>query len=150
MAETLQESPYYGYAKKLLPLVGGKTVVGTVQGTSGFILIFSDGSWVASYLQEGRLCWKLGEGDGFKTNSELINSKEYGDGYFPLPVNRPYANEICDIGAEINNAIGKNITGLSYGLNSFNFCFPEGKELETSILEVSGGKSVLRVFWEQW
>jgi hypothetical protein len=40
----------------------------------------------------------------------------------------------------------KKITGIAYGENSFNICFPEGMELETMVFKNSDGKFALIVF----
>ena len=63
----------------------------------------------------------MGNGEFRKDLEELMNSPEYGNGYDPLLVDRPYANRVCDIQAEIANSHGKEITTLSFGERSFNF-----------------------------
>jgi len=146
----LQESPYQQYILPLKDKVLGKTVVKTTAGTSGFIIIFSDNTWVISYLKNSQLDWQFGQ-DELKDNlHELINSKIYGNGYEPLSIDRMYANEICNIEKEIANAQGKKIQGIAIGENCFNFCFPKKMELNTTISPTTTGKYALRVFWEQY
>lgn len=146
----IQESPYFSYALSLTDKVKGKAINHTVAGTSGFILHFSDSSWVAAYLEKAELRWRLGNNDSYKELSDLINSSEYGNGYNPLNVDVMYANEKCNIPAQLKNSHGKTVTGLSVGANCFNFCFPDGNELNTTIVPTSEGKVALRVFWEQF
>jgi hypothetical protein len=141
------------YYKEIFPLgdkVKGKIVVKTFAGTSGFGLTFSDASWVIAYLENMQLHWQIGQGDIPGNIFGLLNSPEYGNGYQPIPIDKMYANEICDINKEIANAVGKKIQGLSIGRNCFNFCFPEGMELDTTLVPTKEGKNALRVFWEQW
>jgi hypothetical protein len=146
----IMASQYSRYISSLRDKVVGKTVVQTTTGNSGFILSFSDTSWVIVYLEGMQLRWQYGKGSNFKTFEKYINSPEYGNGYDPIPINRMYANEICDIKVEIAHANGKEIKGLSIGANCFNFCFPDGMELDTSIVPTSEGMYALRVFWERW
>jgi hypothetical protein len=148
-----QEIMRSSYYKEIIPLgdkVKGKIVVKTFAGTSGFALTFSDASRVIAYLENMQLHWQIGQGDISGNISSLLSSPEYGNGYQPIPIDKMYANEICDISKEIANAIGKKIQGLSIGGNCFNFCFPEGMELDTTIVPTKEGKNALRVFWEQW
>lgn len=146
----IMSSSYYQHNQLLKEKVFGKVVSNSVAGKSGFALFFSDGSWVASYIHEMKLIWKSGSGDLHKDLETLMNSPEYGNGYDPLPINRPYANQVCDIKTEIANSHGKEITAISSGKNTFNFCFPNGMELDTHIAPTSDGRLALRVFWEQW
>jgi hypothetical protein len=97
-----------------------------------------------------QLCWKVGKGELIKDMVGLINSEEYGNGAQPLNVDLPYADEMCDIQSEISKANGKEISGLTIGEKSFNFCFPGGLELDTMIVPTSDQKFALRIFWEQW
>ena len=146
----MQESPYRQYILPLKEKVLGKTVTQTIPGTSGFILSFSDNTWVIVYLENMQLIWQFGQ-DEMKDNlHELINSNQYGNGYKQLSENRMYANEICDIQKEIYNAHGKKIEGISIGEHCFNFCFPKKMELNTTISLTTTGKYALRVFWEQY
>lgn len=73
-----------------------------------------------------------------------------GDAAAPLDVDLPYADETCDLDEEIAHAHGQAITGLAYGADCFNFCFPRGMELETWLVPARDGRKALRVFWEQW
>jgi hypothetical protein len=146
----IQSSSYFKYLSPLKELVAGKMVLSTEAGTSGFILFFTDRSWVVVYLVDMKLMWEVGTSEIQKDLLSRINSPEYGNGYQPLPLNQPYANESCDIKAELTNAIGRKIETIARGENCFNFCFPDGKELDTDIVPTAKGKYALRVFWEQW
>jgi hypothetical protein len=148
-----QEILASSYYQDIIPLgekVKGKIVVETLTGTSGFALTFSDETWVVAYLENMQLHWKMGQKENYGNITGLLNSTEYGNGYEPIPADKMYADEICDIDKEIANAVGKEIKGLSIGMNCFNFCFPEGMELNTTIVPTKEGKNALRVFWEQW
>jgi hypothetical protein len=97
-----------------------------------------------------QLRWKIGNEESYHSLDALINSQDYGNGYNPIPTNKMYSNEICDIKSEAAHSIGKQITGLSIGANCFNFCFPNNIELNTTIVPTVEGKPTLRVFWEQF
>jgi hypothetical protein len=146
----ISSSKYYERGLPLKDLVQGKTVLSTKSGTSGFMLFFADKTWIVSYLCEDQLTWQVREDNLPDELYSLMNSSEYGDGYKPLLIDKPYAKVICDISAEIAHAEGSTITTVSFGANCFNFCFPGGMELDTSIVPTAGGKKALRVFWEQW
>ena len=146
----IKASAYYQYILPLEEKVVGKIVSKSMAGTSGFVLFFSDGDWVASYLQDMKLNWKMGTGDIGQNLEALINSPQYGSGFRPLPVDRPHANQVCNISQEIANSHGKKIRGLSFGERCFNFGFPGGKELNATIVPTDENKNALRVFWEQW
>jgi len=148
--KAITSSSYYEYALQLKQWAVGKTVAHTQAGTSGFILFFTDNDWVIAYLQDRKLHWKCGQGEFRNELLPLLNSSEYGDGFQPLLVDLPYASRICDIGAEIANAHGKEITSIAIGEGNFNFCFSEGLELDTHFVPTASGKYALRVFWEQW
>jgi hypothetical protein len=148
--ERLQRSDYYKYVQSLAPLVKGKVVRKTTAGRTGFLLHFTDGSWAASFLEGSLLRYEVGTGVTPGTTLAKIDSGEAGDGVSPLSVNLPYADEKCDLVAELSKSEGKQVVGLSYGEQCFNYCFPEGRELETMIVPAADGRPALRVFWEQW
>ena len=143
-------SPYYEYVLPLKQWVVGKPVAHTQAGTSAFVLFFTDNDWVVAYLQNKKLHWERGQGELRNELLPLLNSSEYGDGLQALSVNLPYASQICDIGAEIAKAHGKEVTGVVIGEEDFNFCFPAGLELDANIMPTASEKYALRVFWEQW
>jgi hypothetical protein len=146
----LQSSSYFKYVSPLKELVVGKVVLSTDAGISGFILFFTDRSWVVVYLSDMKLVWEFGNSEIREDLLSRINSPKYGDGYQPLALNQPYADESCDIKAELINAVGRKIETIAPGENCFNFCFPNGMELDTDIVPTAEGKYALRVFWEQW
>jgi len=146
----IQSSSYFEYVSPLKELVAGKMVLSTEAGTSGFILFFTDRSWVVVYLSDMKLVWNVGNSEIQEDLLSRINSPEHGDGYQPLTLNQPYANESCDIKAELTNAAGRKVETIARGENCFNFCFPNGMELDTDIVPTANGKYALRVFWEQW
>ena len=146
----LQSSSYFKYVFSLKELIAGKVVLSTEAGTSGFILFFTDTSWVVVYLSDMKLMGEVGYSEIQEDLLSRINSPEYGDGYQPLVLNQPYANENCDIKAELTNVVGRKVETIARGENCFNFCFPDGMELDTDIVPTAKGKYALRVFWEQW
>ncbi len=150
ITQKIMSSSYYEYITQLKEKVKGKIVIKTVTGTSGFVLLFSDNSWVAAYLNNMQLHWQIGKGENLERLDSLLNSTQYGNGYDPIPENKMYANEEDDISQEIAKAEGHVITGLAIGENCFNFCFKEKMELDTTIVPTNEGKYALRIFWEQW
>jgi hypothetical protein len=143
-------SDYYPSLRPLLPAVKEKVVADSLAGTSGFVLCFKDGSWVASYLAGETLSYELGEGTPPEATLARLNNPAFGDASRPLTVDLPYANESCDIAAEVKKVHGRVIKGLTFGERTFNFRFPDGLELDTSIVPDPSGKIALRVFFEQW
>lgn len=79
-----------------------------------------------------------------------MHSSVYGDGTASLAMDVPYADESCDMALELSRAHSQCISALAFGEDCFNFCFPDGHELETTIISTGDGKIGLRVFWEQW
>lgn len=148
--ERLEGSDYYKYVQSLAPLVKGKIVHQAIAGSSGFVLCFTDGSWAASFLDGLLLRYEVGTGVTPRTTLARINSGLAGDGTGPLSVDLPYADEACDLATEVSKCEGKQVVGLAYGSDCFNFCFPEGRELETMLFPAADGRLALRVWWEQW
>jgi hypothetical protein len=146
----MQGSAYSKYVGTLIPLVKGRTVSGSVAGNSGFMLSLDDGSWVVAYLLDAKMRWARGTGAPEDRTMRLVSSPACGSGKEPLETDVPYADQICELKAELRKAHGKTITGLAIGETEFNFCFPEGRELDAMIVKDSSGKDALRVFWEQW
>ena len=79
-----------------------------------------------------------------------MHSSAYGDGTALLAVDLPYADESCNMALELSHAHGQRVSALAFGEDCFNFCFPDGHELETMMISTGDEKTVLRVFWEQW
>jgi hypothetical protein len=150
MARQIQHSDYYASVQPLLAAVEGKVGSDSQAGTLGFLLLFTDGSWVASYMGGKTLSYELGQGTPPEATLALLNNPEFGDASRPLSVDVPYANQTCDIEAEVKKAHGRVITGMAFGLRCFNFRFPDGLELDTRIVPDPSGKIALRVFFEQW
>lgn len=146
----IRTSKYSQHIQELSPMVKGKIVKDSMVGNAGFILVFTDNTLVISYLKQEKLYYKYIEDSLLDEDRALIKSENYGDGFAPLEIDIPYANQICDLASEIANVHNKPITGLSIGENAFNFCFPNGLELETMIVPDKDNKITLRVFWEQW
>jgi hypothetical protein len=142
-------SGYYEDLQALAASVQGKVVATSRAGGSGFLLSFSDGSWVVSFL-EGILRYEVGEGEPPEVALDRLNSPACGDARQPLAVDLPYSNEPCDIAAEVAKSHGRPVTGLAFGERCFNFCFPGGWELDTMIVPDPSGRTALRVFFEQW
>ena len=148
--DRMRNSEYTKYAEKLRPLVKGKTVVGSEAGRAGFILLLNDGGWVEAFLLDGHLRWTTGTDQPTDEQRKLLDSPACGDGHHKLKIDRPYADETCDLMSEIAKAHGQVITGLAIGETTFNFCFPKGRELDAMIVPDASGTPALRVFWEQW
>ena len=147
----IQSSDYFAAIELLKPLVIGRLVEDAIVGHAGFILTLDDRTWVASFLRDGALQWATGAlAEGLPGECvDACFSPDYGDGRQPL-ASGFFAEGICDIPAALEKAKGQVIQGISIGENTFNFRFPEGRELETVIGPTHGGKLALRVFWEQW
>ena len=147
--EELQESSYVATIKPLASKVVGRTVVSSEAGHSGFVLRLDDDSWVAAFVQAESLAWAAGFGSVDSSVMQRLSNPGCADLSRPLDLDAPYAAEPCDISAELRLAHGSKITGLAYGEACFNFCFSEGRELDTRILR-KDGRLGLRVYWEQW
>jgi len=145
LVKKITETTYFDYVKPLTKFIKGKTVNNSYAGISGFILVFSDSSFLICYLKDDFLKWQYSEKQLESIDLEKIKNNDYHDVSSPLKINYPYSDEDCDIEKELKNSYGKTITGVAIGEISFNLCFPNGKELETMIVE-----NGLRVFWEQW
>jgi hypothetical protein len=141
---------YGQHVHALLNDIHGKVVDRTSVGRSGYCLEFKDGSWVICYLSSAVLEWRTGPGAPSAVDRALMDSPHAGDGRGPLPVEHPYADEVCDLEAEVARAAGQPVTGVAVGETSFNLCFPDGRELDATVLSDPDGRPVLRVFWEQW
>ncbi len=149
-AEQLYRADYTNYVRKLLQAVEGKRVTSTLAGNSGFILHLERSQWVAAYLANARLEYAVGSEPPSSSIVQRLHNVEYGDPHAPLPADLPYASEPCNLAAEVAQSVDQIITGFAFGESCFNFCFPEGMELDTSISRDSHGRLTLRVFWEQW
>ncbi len=130
--------------------IKGKIVARTSTGRSGYCLEFTDGSWVVCYLAESLLDWHAGPGPLPQGARDLMHDPKAGDVRGPLAVNRPYASEVCDLEYQVAQAIGQSVSGIAVGDDSFNLCFPDGHELDASVVADATGLPGLRVFWEQW
>ena len=148
--DRLGDSSYWQYLQPLQALVVGRTVLSSEVGNSGFTLFLDDGTWALAYLDGGVLQWLTGVRQLSKEQQHLMHSSAYGDGTAPLAVDLPYADESCDMAAELAHAHGQRISALAVGEDCFNFSFPDGHELETMMIRTNDGKTGLRVFWEQW
>ena len=129
----LKSSPYARYAGALAKKVSGKTVEDAVGGTSGFVLQFTDKSWVAVYVENGELHYWYGEGECPRALAEIINSPDCG--------------KAGEIAPEVAGTRGSIVTGLSIGVNCFSFCFAENRELDMFIVPTEGSKPGLKVGW---
>ena len=147
---SLQDSAYWRHLEPLKTLVVNRIVHASTAGHSGFTLFLDDGSWILSYLENGELRWIRGTDQPSEEQQRLMHSAGYGDGTAPLAVALPYAEERCDLAAELAHAHGQRVTDVTFGENCFNFCFPNGHELETMLVPTQEGKTALRIFWEQW
>jgi hypothetical protein len=148
--QELQASPYVSYVKPLKDKVAGRMVVRTEAGHSGFVLYFDDESWVLCHLEGDELRWRVGSGVMPPADQSLMTAPLFGDASLPVGDEIPYGTEPCNIAAEIANAVGQQISTLAFGERCFNFCFPNGRELEVTLLKDRQGKQAFRVYWEQW
>jgi hypothetical protein len=146
----MRSSSYFQEIAPLYDLVVGRRVVDSEAGHSGFLLTLSDGRYVLCYLGAGKLRWDRGLCTPIAAGRAMMHSPHYGDGRPPLASDAMYANQVCDIAGEVAKSHGQVIEGLAYGEHTFNFCFPNGRELSTTIGTAQDGKPALRVFWEQW
>jgi hypothetical protein len=147
--EVIRNSAYAQNLRELSSFIAGKTVIESEAGSSGFLLRFSDRTWSLCFVEGARLSWKVGQDPTPQDRLKLMCA-DHADGTDPLDVNVPYADETCDVAAEVAKCHGEQVTGLAIGERTFNICFPAGRELETSIWQRSDGKLAFRVFWEQW
>ncbi len=148
--EKLLNSEYRRYVEALPEHVVGKVVIESAGGRSGFQLLFADGTWVVCYVQTGALRYTVGAGVVEPALQAVMNDVAVADGSSRLEADVPYAGELCDIAAEAAKAQGRVVTGLAIGERSFNFCFPDGRELDASIWHNQEGREIFRLFWEQW
>jgi hypothetical protein len=149
--QRIQSSNYFALIAPLKELVVGRRVTDSVCGHSGFLLKLDDGTWVMSFLTGEGLLWTRGPDDGsIGEQLNLMYSPEYGDGASPLSSQGPYSDGRCDLTGEVAKAHGQVIEKLAFGERTFNFCFPGGRELDTSTGTSQDGKLALRAFWEQW
>ncbi|MGO8705394.1 MAG: hypothetical protein ACLQVA_16410 [Candidatus Brocadiia bacterium] len=149
MVKRILSSDYPGF-DELRSKVVGKTVVDSRAGRSGYLLYLHDGSWVLCFLQANRLEWVFGSCEPAPAQIELLDSREYGDGRLPLTYDFPYASQECNLAAEVAKSRGATIEGFAIGENTFNITFPDGHEIDATIVMDRDGKVALRVFWEQW
>lgn len=148
--DRLGDSSYWQYLQPLKAAVVGRTVLSSEVGNSGFTLFLDDGTWVLAYVDGRVLQWLTGTGQLHKEQRHLMYSSAYGDGTAPLAEDLPYADESCNMAVELAHTHGQRIRALAVGEDCFNFCFPDGHELETMIVQTNDGKIGLRIFWEQW
>jgi hypothetical protein len=175
-ARQLEQSPYALRGKELKPLVVGKRVARTLVGPSGYILLFTDRSLVVSHLSNGVLDWRYipempTEGvvarrlrkllpwiRRRKPLERILDGLGWGahpDLRKPIPADsvvgfHPYLDEAWDPIAEVGKCEGRTVTGVSFGLDCFNFCFEEGRELTTMVIRLADGRVGWRGWWEQW
>ena len=141
---------YSAKVRALGDTLRGKVVSGTTGGHSGYLLRFIDGSWVAVWLDSERMDFATGSGEPPGEIVAQLSDPAVPDASEPLDIDRPYANERNDIGAEAARTEGKAIAGVAVGERAFSLRFPEGKELEGTVFQNAAGSYCLRVFWEQW
>jgi hypothetical protein len=144
-------SPYYQMIQSKSIFIEGLIVKESIPGTSGFILIYNDRYYSVTHLNENYLDIYFGNEEISKLDLDKINSSSFGNASEPLNNKSfPYSDQFNDIAKELSNCHGLEITGFSIGENSFNICFMNDFELDTSIVSDNSGKLAIRVFWEQW
>ena len=101
-------------------------------GSTGFSLLFTDGSWIAAYLTDGMVTWKMTDLEFTKDIEDLMNSTQPGNEVTPLSV-----DEIKFTNEALSNTYGKEILSVSsdliHGIKYIKFNFPDHGELFTSI-----------------
>ncbi len=145
----LLASTYVDSIKPLNAKVQGKVIRTSQGGSTGYILYFGDDTYLLAYLSNSQLCWKVGSGQPSPSDTSLIHSVHYPDLSAPQNVKVPYANEENNIAAEVAKAHGQMVKGIAYGEDTFNLVFPDGHEIDATLLP-SADRKGLRVFWEQW
>jgi hypothetical protein len=150
LLDHVMHSPYASTIQKCVNEITGKSVVSTEGGTSGYALCFADDHFAVVSLKDDKMDILAGRGIPGERELAPINSSDYGDASGLLTVSLPYADEPCSIPDEVSKCRGMIVEGVSIGENTFSLCFPEGWELDASIVPDPEGKKALRVFWEQW
>ena len=151
MATRLLGTPYGQKLQKLRESVRGKVVESSLIGTSGYALAFTDGSWLAIFVDPTNQNLNFKEGNGaLEATRSLFEHPDVVHGSAPQAVVAPYADEPCDLPAEVTKAHGQCVRTVAFGENDFNLVFPGGMELENHVLRLKDGRFTLRVFWEQW
>lgn len=147
--DKIRKSTYYQDISDLGSKIRGKTIINSQGGPTGYLLNFSDNTWMLSFLSNGYQNGLLGDGVPTAFQLGFLNNLSYQDGKGPLELNLPYAQEVNDIGQAAQNTHGKTVRGISIGERSFGVCFPDGLELEGHVF-LKDTLWTLRVFWEQW
>jgi len=145
-------SEYTAAVRALGDELRGKVVAGSAGGHSGYVLRFTDGSWVAVWLNptQSRMDFATGRGEPTDESLAHLSDAVVPDASRPLDVDRPYAHQSNDIAAEAAKSEAKSVVGVSIGERALSIRFPEGRELEGSVFQNAAGVYCLRVFWEQW
>lgn len=143
-------STYARSVRALLEKIRGKVVARTSTGRSGYCLEFTDGTWVICYLADALLNSRVGSGPVEQVDRDLMNDPQAGNTREPLSISYPYAEQVCDLEEQVANAVGQSVAAVAIGDTCFNICFPDGHELDASVVPDSKGVMGLRVFWEQW
>jgi len=130
----------------------GKVVADSSAGHSGYLLRFTDGTWLVAWLDPAlsRMQASTGVGDPPPDVVAQLSNPTIPDASAPLGVDRPYATEPNDIATEARRVLGQPITGVAIGARAFSLCFPNDTELEGTVFQNADGLFVLRVFFEQW
>ena len=150
LMQQIEKSDYYADLQPLQQFVDGRTVIRSETGNSGFILLLDNATWAATFREQNRVGHAMGPGKPDATVRSAIASTEYGDASDPFPENVPYADQPCDISWEVGKSHGQALSGLAFGLDSFNFAFTDGHELDVKLVTDKNGKPAFRVFWERW
>jgi prepilin-type processing-associated H-X9-DG protein len=150
MMQQIKESDYYADLQPLQQFVDGRTVLRSESGNAGFILYLDNGTWAATFREHDRVGHAMGTGEPGDTVRSAISSAEYGDASDQIPGNIPYADQPCDVSREVAKSHGRVLSGLAFGLDSFNYAFADGHELDFKLVDDKNGKPAFRVFWEKW
>ena len=144
------KSDYYRDISSVFELIDGRFVKETMAGNSGYVLVFNHQLYSVAALFENKLMLMIGTGEINQDHIDFINSPIFGDGKNPqIDLNIPYCDRYCDIARELTYCKDKQIDGISIGENSFNICFEDDFELDSTLFLDKAGKLTLRVFWEK-
>jgi hypothetical protein len=108
-------SSYGERLQALLDEIRGKVVARTSAGRSGYCLEFSDRTWIICHLSDFVLEWHTGSGLPSADDRALMHDQGAGDGRGPLTIDRPYADEICDLEAQVACCVGQPVSAVAVG-----------------------------------
>lgn len=125
----------------------GEVVLGSDAGTSGFLLNFDQGRWLAVYLDRDRLRWTTGRGGTTRKVRRHLYSPFHGDGYAPLPDGRGQDQRFCDLARELARAHSCRLARVESWPRALRLYFRGGCRVDAELVEDLRGRGALRAFW---